>query len=108
MDGISLIAEARRALPGIARQLAAAFGAFGQGRAIPAAAQGLHKRHCVHHSSAENSYRSKLVRKGRTLRRGHFQVAGDATLVPRDGKFEIFLCCGDGSFLQIIPVISSR
>src|ERR1700747_1336489 len=99
MGGIWLIVEATRALPGTARQLAAAFGAFGQGGAVPAAAQGLHKRHCVHHSSAEDSYSSKLVRKGRALRRGYFQVTGDAALVPRDGKFEIFLCCGDCSFL---------
>src|SRR5882724_7367748 len=93
------------ALPRIARQFAAAFRARRQGGAIPAAAESLNQRHCVYHAAAENIYRSDFGRERRTLSGCHLEVAGDAALVTRDGKLQVFLGCTDGSFLRLSLVL---
>src|SRR6266436_10222309 len=85
----------------IPRQSATAFGSFGQGRAIPAAAEGLDEGHCAHHAAAENIHRSDFVGESRTLSGCHLQVAGDTALVTRDGEFKIFLSGRDGFVLNL-------
>src|SRR5882672_5633976 len=92
-------------IPRIAGQFAAAFRAFGQDGAIPPAAESLNQRHCVHHSAAENIYRSDFGRERRTLSGGHLEVAGDAALVTRDSELQVFLGCSDGSFLRLSFVL---
>jgi len=97
--------EKRAPLSRSARQLAATFGTLGQGGAIPSTTQGLDKLHSVHHAAAKNIYRSDFVGESCTLSGCYFEVAGDAALVARDGEFQIFLSCDDGSVLNLSFVL---
>src|SRR6266403_5677480 len=77
------------------RQFAATFRTFWQPRAIPAAAECLDEQYRVHHTAAEKIDRGDLIGKRGGLSRGHFEVAGDAALVTRDGQIQISLGCHD-------------
>src|SRR5205807_2033826 len=74
-------------------QSAAAFRAFGQGGAIPAAAECLDKHDRVDHTTAKKIYRSKLVGERGALSSGYFEVAGDTALIAYDGQIQIFPGC---------------
>jgi hypothetical protein len=57
------------------------------------------------HAAAENINRSDFVGESRALSGGHFEVAGDAALVTRDGEFQILLSCRDGFVLNLSFVL---
>ena len=67
-----------------ARELAAALGPVGQTRSIPSTAEGLNQQYGIRHSTAQDIDLRDLIRERRSLRDGHFKVAGDPTLVASD------------------------
>src|SRR5258708_21045577 len=78
----SAIAPGTAALLGIARQLAAAFRACGQGGAVPSATETLDECDCAHHPPAETIHPGAFVRDCRPLRGGHLQLTPDPPLPP--------------------------
>ena len=79
------------ALPRIAGQPAAAFRAFRQGGAIPAAAERLDQEYGTGHPAAENVDCGHFISEGCTLCGGHFQITGYAASITSKGQLQIFL-----------------
>jgi len=50
-------------------------------RRLPAAANGLDQQHAGSHSARQNIYSGNFIRQRRALRRGHFQIICDASLI---------------------------
>src|SRR6267143_3866165 len=75
----------------IAGQPAAAFGACGQGGAIPTAAERLDQEDGTGHPAAENIDCGHFVSEGCTLCCGHFQITRYAASITSEGQLQIFL-----------------